>query len=183
MEMIQFEPRCMVGIDRSSAVIPEKILRRRDELWSATMRSLELNLQGDQTLLHHDVHIGNWYKTAKGCMGLGDWQTQVRGNWACDFSYAVSCALTVEDRRAWERDLLKHYLEKLKEFGVAEAPGFDAAWLLYRQQFFHGFVFWVFTIGRGALQPKMQPDQFSLINIERFTNAMSDHDSIDSLRQ
>lgn len=42
--------------------------------------------------------------------------------------------------------------------------------------------FCVFTIGRSALQPKMQPDHFSLINIERFATALADHDSLSALR-
>lgn len=181
-QMIGFESCSMVGIERASAVIPQELLRRRLELWPATLRSLDLNAEGDQTLLHHDVHIGNWYRTPTGRMGLTDWQPIVRGNWACDFAYAMSCAMTVENRRAWEGDVLKLYLEKLREYGVPTVPCFEAAWKLYRQQLFHGFIFWVFTIGRSALQPRMQPDHFSLINIERFANALADHDSLGSLR-
>jgi alpha-mannosidase len=69
---------------------------------------------------------------------------------------------------------LRLYLDKLHTAGVADAPTFDQAWLLYRQQVFHAFVFWVFTIGQGA----MQPDDFNMLNIERFANAMVDLESL-----
>lgn len=176
-----FEQRSQIGIDRSASVIPQKLLARRAELYPAIMRSSQMSNEGAQTLLHHDVHIGNWYKTPQGRMGLCDWQCLVRGNFASDLSYAISSALTVADRRAWEQDLLKLYLEKLRQAGIKDAPGFDATWLLYRQQIFHAFVFWVYTIGAGALQPDMQPDEFSMLNIERFANAMVDLDSLGSL--
>jgi hypothetical protein len=177
-----FEPRCHVGMDRAADVIPAALRARRPEIYPATMTSLKLNNQGAQTLLHHDVHIGNWYKTPQGRMGLGDWQCLAIGNFACDLAYALGSALTIDDRRAWERDLLNLYLERLKEAGVADVPASDAAWIGYRQQFFHGFVFWLYTIGAGALQPNMQPDAFSLLNIERFANAMVDLDSLGSLK-
>jgi hypothetical protein len=45
--------------------------------------------------------------------------------------------LDIESRRAWEHDLLRLYLDRLGENG-GKAPGFDDAWLHYRQQVFHG---------------------------------------------
>ena len=63
--------------------------------------------------LHSDVHIGNWYQSGLGRMGLCDWQCPSRGHWSRDVAYAISAALTVENRRSWERDLLARYLERL----------------------------------------------------------------------
>ena len=181
-DLLSFWTNCEKGIDRAASVIPQQMLARRTELKAATWRATELNGNAPITFLHHDVHIGNWYKTAEGRMGLGDWQCLVRGNWASDFSYAITSALTVADRRAWEKELLALYLENLRSAGVSNVPDFDSAWLLYRQQIFHALSFWLSTIGVGVLQPDMQPDSFSMLNIERFANAVVDLDSLDSLR-
>ena len=172
-----------MGFERAIAVIPPPLAARRKEINAATQRSTELNMRGVMTFLHHDVHIGNWYKTAAGRMGLGDWQCLTKGNWASDFSYAITSALTIDDRRAWEKELLLLYLEELKSTSVEGVPDFDSAWMLYRQQIFHALSFWTFTIGFGSLQPQMQPDNFSMINIERFATAAGwDLDSLNSLR-
>jgi len=182
--VLDFPSLCEAGNNQASSVIPQPLLARKAEIWPAAMRAVELNVQGAQTLLHNDVHIGNWYRTPLGRMGLCDWQCIVKGNWASDFGYAISSALTVEDRRAWEKDLLKLYLEKLRENGVKDVPDFDTAFLLYRQQLFHALIYWTFTIGGNAkaLRPaEMQPNKFCLLNIERFSNAIVDLDSLDSL--
>lgn len=180
-DLLSFLDRCAVGMERARAAIPAQLWARRNQVNAATRRAAELNQEGAITFLHHDVHIGNWYKTPAGRMGLGDWQCLAKGNWASDFSYAITSALTIEDRRAWEKELLELYLEELRRHSVQDVPDFDTAWKLYRQQIFHALSFWTFTIGFGALQPQMQPDQFSMINIERFANAAVDLDSLDSL--
>jgi hypothetical protein len=181
-EMIAFEKRSYVGMDRAQRVIPQSIMRTRDTIWNqGLMKSLALNVRKPYTYLHSDVHIGNWYLTSNGKMGLCDWQCTVKGQWAGDVCYGISSALTIEDRRAWERDLVKLYLERLREAGVREPPAFDRAWLEYRQQLFHPFFNWVYTIGQGVLQPAMQPDEFSILNIQRFAAAIEDLDSLKSL--
>lgn len=181
-QMIGFESRSYIGMDRAQKVIPASLMKMRERLWTqGLMKSLRINSQPPYTYLHSDVHIGNWYITDRGRMGLCDWQCTVKGQWAGDLSYALSSALTVADRRAWERDLLTLYVERLREVGVRDTPTVDAAWLAYRQQFFHAFFNWVFTIGQGAMQPAMQPDAFSMLNIERFATAMEDLDSMQSL--
>lgn len=181
-EIIAFRERSDIGVERSRKVFPDALYARRSELWPALMRSLALNVRSPLTLQHSDVHIGNWYITGEGRMGLCDWQCMVKGQWACDFSYALASALTIEDRRAWESGLLKLYLERLRSHGVA-APSFDQAWLAYRQQMMHPLFNWIYTIGAGAMQPNMQPDDISLLNIERMTQAIVDLDTLGSLKE
>lgn len=179
---IDFEKRSLVGITRAADVSSPEFMRRRAEVWPALMRSLDLQKDAPATLLHQDVHSRNWYQLGAGGMGLHDWQCIARGHWAQDLGYAMTSLLTVEDRRAWERGLLSLYLAELRERGVP-APEVDAAWLAYRQQVFHGLLFWHYTIGAGRMQPAMQPDEISLINIERMTQAVVDLDSLDALDQ
>ena len=57
-------------------------------------------------------------------------QCPCKGNWGRDLAYAVSTALSIEDRRAWERDLVIYYIERLH---AAAAPKieFELAWRTY----------------------------------------------------
>jgi hypothetical protein len=41
---------------------------------------------------------------------------------------------------------------------------------------------WLATIGRSPLQPKYQPDEISLANLERMTQACADLDTLDALQ-
>jgi Phosphotransferase enzyme family len=180
-ETIDFEKRSMVGVERSEGFIPAEFSSRRNEIYPCLMRSLELHRDKPQTFLHQDVHLRNWFMTSERQMGLFDWQCCARGLWALDFGYAIMGALTVEDRRAWERELLERYLEQLAAAG-GEASSFDQAWLDYRQQVFHGLIFWLYTIGQGRLQPDMQPRAVSEVNVERMAHAVIDLESFDSFR-
>src|SRR5437773_2400400 len=156
--------------------MPPSLMNRNKELWHAHMRSLELQSRTPHTLQHWDMHIGNWYATDEGQMGLSDWG-MVKGQYIGDVSYALSSALTIDDRRNWERDLLALYLELVHEQGAPMIP-FEDAWLAYRQSMFHPFFYWVTTIGAGRTQPDMQPDAISLANIERVAQAILDLDCI-----
>jgi hypothetical protein len=177
---IPFEKRTLIGIDHAADVSAPGFIEHRQDVWPAFMRSLNLNILGSQTLLHQDLHAGNWYTAAGGEMGLYDWHCVARGGWALDVAYAFMSGLTVEDRRAWERELLEYYLERLCAAGV-DPPGFDDAWLQYRQQTFHGLAFWLITIGAGRLQPDMQPVEISRANLSRMTAAVVDLNSFGAL--
>ncbi|MGV9386519.1 aminoglycoside phosphotransferase family protein [Nonomuraea sp. NPDC003707] len=174
--LIGMEKRAKVGARRARSVLPEAIVSQQDTLYRALERSLDVASQGPLTLLHGDSHIGNTYMTADGRMGFTDWQVVMRGTWAYDFTYTVASGLTVENRRAWERDLLAFYLDRLAAAG-GEAPAPDDAWLAYRQQAFYPYFVWLTTIGHSVIQPKYQPDEISLGIIERTANAVLDLDS------
>lgn len=176
------ERRARVGIERGRSVMPAALYRRKNEILPATMRALRLNSAGTLTVLHQDVHQGNWLRDPDGRMGLYDWQAVAKGEWALDFTYALANNLTTEDRRAWERELIERYLWRLGEEGVPRPPSFDEAWLRYRQQPFHVVIFALFTIGAGRLQPNMQPEDYMLRCWQRIATFVDDHDSLDSLK-
>jgi Phosphotransferase enzyme family len=179
-DLIAFPRRTMIGFNRAESVFPAEFRRRKAEVWPAVMSSLALHNFAPRTLLHSDVHSRNWYLIGPGGMGLYDWQLMTRGTWALDVAYALSSALTVDDRRSWERDLIELYLDRLHAAGGPSLQ-FENAWLTYRQQPFHGLAFWLYTIGAGRLQPAMQPDEVSLANLERMTNMIVDLDSFEAL--
>src|SRR5690606_648348 len=91
-----------------------------------------------------------------------------------DMTYSIIGNLTIADRRASERDLIRHYLEMLKKYGVGEPPSFDQAWQAYRSHVTHGFM-WV------ACPVEMQPEDISTANSLRFGAAKADPDSYGAL--
>jgi hypothetical protein len=175
--------RALVAMERYAHLLPEGMTAAQgDELWEATQRSFQINATLPQTLLHGDAHIGQSYITAKGRMGYGDWQLIQRGGWAADFAYSVTSALTIEDRRSWERDLLDHYRDQLRAAG---GPALDAedAWTSYRQHTLYPFFAWAFTrAGAGAVQPNMQPDYVCNDIMSRTAHAVSDLDATGAVR-
>jgi aminoglycoside phosphotransferase (APT) family kinase protein len=95
------------------------------------------------TLVHGDAHAGNLY-VQDGATALVDWQLVQRAHWSIDVAYHVGAALSVDDRRAADRDLLDHYLDRLASLGVA-APDRETAWTAYRAGVAYGFYLWSIT--------------------------------------
>ena len=167
------------AFDAAAHVIPAEVLARRDEVWPVTMRALALHDSEPQGLIHSDVHIGNWYRTDAGQMGLCDWQCLSRGHWTRDFAYAVTASLTPDSRRSWERELLARYIERFAE-KTGITPDFDLSFRRYRQQIVHALAMWTITLCHSRLLPNMQPEDTTLTMIERITTAMADLDALDS---
>jgi len=179
---VGFRARTLRGFDRATEVLPEALVARRDEVYPAFHHALALHRNTPSTLLHQDLHLGNWLRDPDGRMGLYDWQCVARGNWALDYAYAIAGALEPDDRREWEEDLLRTYLERLGDAGVASAPDFDNAWLAYRQQPMHAFAFGLFTLGGSRLEPELQPRDYTLAAIARIARFVDDHATLDALQ-
>lgn len=73
-----------------------------------------------------------------------------------DLAYSLSTALTRDNRRAWDRDLVAYYLEQLRAAGAAQVE-FDTAWRLYRQNLFSVLARWTGTLGQPPEALKTQP--------------------------
>jgi hypothetical protein len=174
MELKQLTARGMALADR---VVPTDLRGRTDAVWGAYQRAMQLSSQPPYTYLHGDPHLRNYYRTADGRIGLSDWQVTMKGSWSHDFAYTMLTSLRVEQRRAWERELLSFYLNCLAEYGPQRLPAADA-WELYRRQTLYTFVGWLVTIGFGALQPDMQPAAEALEIIRRAGAAVADLQSL-----
>lgn len=175
--------RILSGFERARAVVPPQVYARRHEVYDALVESQRHNaFSGPTTYLHGDVHPGNWYLTRDGALGLYDWQMCVIGGPARDLAYALTSHLTIEDRRAWERELLECYRHELAARGVDSTPGSADLFHDYRRQVVYGMFAWLATIGRSPLQPKYQPDEISLANLERMTQACADLDTLDAIQ-
>jgi len=176
----ELKPQHLQAMEEAHDVIPASLRSKGAEIFSVFLRLLDVSDNAPRTLLHSDVHLGNWYKTEDGRMGLCDWQCCNRGHWARDFAYAVTTSLAIDDRRSWERDLLEIYLS-----GMARISGrtFDAddAFLAYRRHVPAALMMWTPTLCPAPDFPAMQPAEISRLMIARTTAAMEDLDSINSL--
>ena len=175
--LIGLANRLPVGAERARQVMPVALRERQADLYEAMRRSMATSSQGSPTYLHGDLHIANTYVLAGGRMGVVDWQVGLQGSWAHDYSYIVATALDIEERRAWEGELLDFYLERLALAGGERIPR-DKAWNTYRSALFYPYFAWVYTMGRSRLQPNFQPDGVSLTMIERISTAIDDLDSL-----
>jgi hypothetical protein len=177
-DALAYEQHSSAAFDYARAMVPDTVFERRAEWHAALMRSKQADLHTPTTLLHCDTHLGNWYRSGA-TMGLTDWQAVGLGTWALDVVYALSIALTVDDRRAWETGLLALYLDRLGAAGGAP-PSFHQAWLAYRQQAFHACGAWLVTHGYGDGRRPVDSD-ICEINIARTAQAVADLESFDAL--
>ena len=178
VEAAGFGPACARGFAQAEEVIPARLFARADEIWPATLRSVADHGALPRTLIHSDVHLKNWYIDSDGEMGLNDWQCSCKGNWGRDLAYSISTALSVENRRAWERDLVAYYVEQLHAAGGPTVE-LDEAWRIYRRQLFNALAWWTGTLGQPPEAPKMQPPATSIEFIRRMTHAIDDLNALD----
>lgn len=126
------------------------------------------------TVVHGDAHIGNVFLDEAGRPSLLDWQLVQRGPWYFDVGYHIGSALTVEDRRSREEDLLRHYLAELGAAAAAqgktiEVPSLEEARRGLALGALYGFYHWGITVlvarpVTGAL-------------LHRLGTAVADHDA------
>jgi hypothetical protein len=166
------------GFLASEEVIPQSLYKRHEEIWGATVAAVEELDHEPITLGHGDVHLKNWYVAGNGEMGLTDWQCAGRSHWGRDFAYAIATALTVEDRRAWEKDLLAYYVEQLAVSG-GPVTDINEAWKIYRQQLISALTWWTITLLPTDIRPGFQPRDVTLEFIRRISTAMDDLGSLD----
>lgn len=130
-----------------------------------------LDDQSAPCLIHGDAHVGNFFTDADGRPGMADFQCVQRGNPGHDLANFVTSALDVVDRRADERDLLAHYLDRLRALGIA-APTFEQLWASYRRHLVYALWAWIFTTD------EFQPELHLVTNVYRFGTAAMDLDSV-----
>ena len=119
---------------------------------------------------HGDAHLGNTYVTSDGSAGFLDWGGVKAGHWGREICYFLTGALSIEDRRAHEEDLIREYLTVLASAGADPVPSWDEAWLTYRRHMVHGLNWFLCPI-------EMQPLDIIMANVERFATGSTDHEA------
>ena len=130
---------------------------------------LEMTTATPWCVVHGDPHINNLYLDAEGNPCIVDWQLVQRAPWYLDVGYHLACVLSVEDRRLAERDLVNHYLDRLKSAGIT-SPDPDAVWDGIRRGIIHGLFLWGITL--------MVDPAITAIMLERLGTAAADHDAL-----
>jgi aminoglycoside phosphotransferase (APT) family kinase protein len=87
---------------------------------------------GPNTVIHGDPHLGNLFDD-HGRTGFLDWGIINVSSPMRDASYFLTMAMGIDDRRAHEEELLRHYLDVHNSIAVT-AISFDDAWRMHREQ-------------------------------------------------
>ncbi len=164
-----------LGDDAPEEVLSLTIDQLIDSIWKPYISTLTTS---PQTLLHGDPHIGNTYLLPSGEVGFLDWQVARRGNWSLDVGYFLQGALTVEDRRRSERDLLEEYRGALG-LAAGELPNSEEIWLRYRASVAHGLTLWLVTASAGAWQRR----DIAIALAQRYSFAYADLDTASALEE
>ena len=150
--------------------------RTLPELWSLLWRVQAHHTRAPTTLLHGDTHLGNTYLLPGGRGGFLDWQLMMRGSWAHDVTYLLVTALEPDVRRAHQRDLLAHYLDRLGVAGVAQPPIPSEAFEQYRAA-----ALWGLVIGWLICPPENYGEPITVENISRTVAAVTDLDTLGAI--
>jgi aminoglycoside phosphotransferase (APT) family kinase protein len=160
-----------IGMERAGDLLPESVRRLSgtevDGHWARFVGTLA---DGPPTLLHGDPHIGNTYVLPDDDVGFLDWQVLRRGNFSLDVGYFLQGAVTTEDRRSCERDLLAEYRAAL-DLPDDDRPGQDEVWLRYRASAAYGLAIWLATAASTWQRPEV-----SLALVHRYAAAFADLD-------
>jgi hypothetical protein len=163
-----------LGDDAPDSVMSLTIGELVNDIWKPYICTLTTS---PPTLLHGDPHIGNTYLLDTGEVGFLDWQVARRGNWSLDLGYFVQGAMTIEDRRRCERDLLVEYRDAL-DLPADELPSMDEIWLRYCASVAHGLTTWLCTASAGEL---WQHPDIAVALAQRFSAAYADLDTAQAL--
>ncbi len=160
-----------IGIQRAGDSVPRDVQRLTGEqlesdLWASFIGTLA---QGPPTLLHGDPHIGNTYVMPDNGVGFLDWQVVRRGNYSVDLGYFIQGALTVEDRRSTEADIVEAYRDAL-DMPADQRPTREEIWKRYRASTAHGLTMWLVT----AASDTWQRPEISLTLARRYAAAFVD---------
>ncbi len=150
------------------AGVPEGVRDAQRLLDALGRLAQDAKTESPWTVIHGDAHVGNLYLNGNGLPSFVDWQIVQRGPWYFDVGYHLASALTIDDRRRCENDLLRHYLAELAAGGVTP-PSWDDAWRGVRRGIVYGFFLWGITL-------KVDPPITTEL-LTRLGTATADHDA------
>ena len=163
-----------IFLDRYGHLIPEVTagwLRR----FAPTLPDWSDRAAGEPlTIVHADYRLDNLVFGPGGdTVTMIDWQTALRGPAAMDLTSFVATALTIDDRRRWEAELIERYLDQLAAAGV----DVDPTW--FARSYDENLLWWMgqFANNLARLEPDDPVAQRTLDStIERVYHAALDRD-------
>ena len=140
-------------------------LSNRNTMKELVYKLLKEDMETMNCLSHGDAHLGNVCILPGEKATFLDWQTAMSGHWAHDVSYFLTAALTIDDRRKYEKELISHYV---KQLGLAGGKLDEStAWYEYRK---HA----LYTCCWFPCNPEWQPEEIIRANSERAFAALAD---------
>lgn len=128
---------------------------------------IERSLNDPYCIVLGDCHQGNTYILPNGERLWLDWQLVRRGRPWRDLTYFTVGALTIDERRAHHRDLVKQYRSHLIATGAKGVPDFDEIWDQVRIWVMYGIQAWAANMDSWG--------QNGLPMNERFFSAAEDY--------
>ena len=125
-------------------------------------------------LVHGDPHIGNTYLTRDGQVRFVDFQVVYISSALHDLAYFVGGALSIEDRRAHEGEVIDHYLHSLAYHGGPRLPRDEEVMAEYAHSFMSG-------LGWATVPYWMQSMETVHAMTKRYMAAIQDHKTIELL--
>ena len=163
-------PEALAG---TAGQLPEALDRYgAEDIVTLMVRCMTSYTCGPQTLLHGDAHIGNTFLLPGDEVGFLDWQVARRGNWSQDLGYFFVSALSIEDRRAHEMELLEIYLDALS-LTADRKPSKDEARVRYAASMTFALPVWLATFNASVTQTPAG----SLLLCKRYASAFVDLDA------
>lgn len=135
----------------------------------------ERNQTGPTCLLLGDCHQGNTYILPNGHRLFLDWQLARKGAPWRDITYFMIGALTIDERRSAERQLIGHYHAALAAGGTEAVPSLDTFWDAYRRWVIYGQQAWAANMDQWG--------QSGIPMLERFFTAGEDLETLRLLEQ
>jgi len=174
------EESCTTGFLASEDVVPTRLYARSAEVWPATVAAVEAHKDLPLALCHGDTHLKNWYFTDDGGSGLADWGSIVRGHWSRDLAYMMSTCLTVEDRRSWQDDLIRYYVDGMAARGIDLGTAEQVqAW--FRQSLLASLAWWTLCVQpAGGDFPFLHEPNSVRCFVGRMATAIDDNDALDA---
>jgi Phosphotransferase enzyme family len=168
-----------IGLERAGDTIPSAVRDLTGEQIEGNYwASFVATLADAPTLLHGDPHIGNTYVLPDDNVGFLDWQVLRRGNFSLDLGYFLQGAVTVDDRRTSEGDLVEEYRSAL-DVPDTDRPSRAETWLRYRASVAHGLTIWLAT----AASNTWQRPEVSLALAQRYAAAFDDLDTPSAINE
>jgi hypothetical protein len=157
-------------------VVPSWVYDRAETMQHVLdeLAAFELALPGPRGLVHGDSHQGNSFLRGNGERVWVDWQLVRKGSPWRDVCYFLVSSLTVEERRANDRDLVEDYRQRLLATGAAGVPDRDEAWRQYTLWPAYGTQAWLGNINQWGQRNGVEM-------VKRHFTAAEDYDTVAQL--
>lgn len=131
-----------------AAVVPDWVFDNPGRLHHALdeLGAAELGRSGPRCLVHGDAHQGNSFLRSSGERLWLDWQIVRSGSPWRDVAYFIVGALTVEERRSVDREMVEMHRRHLIAAGAEGVPSSDDVWEQFRRWPAYGAQAWLGNI-------------------------------------